>query len=224
VPEGFGVALKDLRRGGLIGLVATAGPSSPDAAHLIEAFRARGCHGQLQTAQDGAVVVTWRSMEPGAHDLVGLRRILRKLGDHPGRVASVLERVMDADASECPSDDEWSIKELVTHLGDLDRFAITPTLAHILDPTREAPRPFDPNETLASHGHAARLIDELVTRYQHIRFQSIEVFSRLTEADYLKVGPDLSGSETTVSDLLRGWAREEEALIETIVGRLSRTP
>ena len=221
VPTGLERASNGLRCGGQIGLVVP--PSEePESGPESLAEALGSCTGSVEVIRprDGSLLVLGRRKDAGRLDLVGLRRTLRELADDVDRLESVLEHVGERRASERPVEGGWSIKEMVGHLGDMDRFVRLPTMLAIRDRTGALPEPFDALDAVTRQGHDRRKLAEMVTRFRHCRYQMLEFLDRLAEADFLQVIRAPNGSEETLANALRGWLRQEQQAFVQIDERL----
>jgi hypothetical protein len=212
-------ASRTLRHGGQLGLVALA-PAPDDDSPLLQLLAPLGGSPESARTDDGALVVVVRQLQAGRQDLVGLRRCLSALMGNVERLEALCADIRERSAGRRPVEGGPSLKEMVGHLGDLDRDGY---LACIRSCLGEAPAPAVPIdlEAIALHrDHNARPFAELVTRLRHFRFQALDVLRDLAEDDWLRTcqGPD--GREATISDLVRTWVRTEEERVLEIEARL----
>lgn len=202
-----------LRHGGLLGLVAQP-PAPEDAGPLDELLRPFGDPREVNTADDGGLIVVVRNLAAGRQDLVGLRRCLSALSANVDRLEALTSDLSERAAGRRPIDGR-SLKEMIGHLGDMDRDGYLACIRAILNNSELAATPVDLPSLLLERDHNGRPLAELVTRFRHFRYQSVDLISDLAEDDWLRTGVSPDGRESTVADIVRTWTRvEEERLIE----------
>lgn len=205
-----------LRHGGVIGVVAL--PPLPKDHKTIEGLVA-DVEPEIVRTEDGALLAFGRHLEAGRQDLVGLRRNVRSLLDRVSAVEGLIANVRESASGRRPVDGGWSVKELVGHLGDIDRFGYLTRLQAVRN--GRVPKPLPDWEAEAARlDHNGRPLAELAVRYRHFRYQSMELLESLTEEDWLITGKDADGRETTLADLVRTWVRDETRVFEELEGRV----
>ena len=203
-----------LRHGARIGLGATP-PAPADTALMVEALARFDRVPAVRRTRDDAVMVITESRASGQHDLVGLRRCLNQLQRHVDQVEAVAMDVKDDVASRRLLDGT-SIKEKLGALGDMDRHGYVACIKTALQGKTGRDEPVDLEALRDQHGHASRSVSELVARLRHFRLQAADVFAGCADDDWLRVGPGPDGTAATVAEMVRRWAREEAAEIETL--------
>lgn len=208
-----------LRHGGHLGLVAMP-PSPEDEGPLDELLKPFGEGREVSRSGDGGLVVVVRNLAAGRQDLVGLRRCLSALSSNVDRLEALTSDIRERSAARRPLDGR-SIKEMIGHLGDLDRDGYLACIHAILGDSDPVETPIDSDAIIVKHDHNERPLAELVTRFRHFRYQSTEVISNFCEDDWLRTGPSPDGRESTVADIVRTWARVEEERMSEIERRLT---
>lgn len=211
-------AARDLRHGGLLVLVALEG-GQEQAASLRQLLEAQGFEAWVSLPASRGLIVSGRRQVPGARDLVGLRRSLHALEDQVAHLEGLLEGMPEKPAGRRPASGAWSLKELVGHLGDLDRDRYGPLIHGALgaDPGREPAA--DMATLVARRRHQQRPLAELVTRLRHVRTQVLELLEGAGEGELLRQGRDAAGDPVTAAALVRSWLRDSEQVLETIQER-----
>ncbi len=204
--------LPNLRHGGQVVVVAsdpatetfTVEPAAlaPD----LEVASPRRC-------ADGTRVQSLTRSGQGVLDLVGLRRNLSTLDRHVGRIEDLLRDVGSKDAAMRPFDGQWSVKEWIGHLGDLDRDGYLRLLRG--DPP-DRPIRESVNALVALRDHQSRPLAEMVCRLRHFRYQSLEFAAGLDESAWRTGTGDLDGRPLSRADLVRTWVREEATAVELV--------
>lgn len=211
----FERAASTLRHGGQLALVATDGAITDD--RLTEVLREYG-EPEIHPAADGSRAAVVRRLVAGRQDLVGLRRCLNALSSHVDRLEAMCTDVRDRAAARRPLEGR-SVKEMVGHLGDLDRDGHLACVNAILA-ERPIATPIDFEELLSQRDHNGRPLAELVTRVRHFRYQALERLQGLGEDDWLKTGHAPDGRDATVSEIVRSWVRLERERLSEIEARL----
>lgn len=212
-------AATSLRHGGQIGLVALP-PAPDDLEPMDEMLRPFGGDPEELEADDGSVAIIARQLDSGRQDLVGLRRCLSTLTRNVERLEALCADVRERMGGRRPVEGGRSLKEMVGHLGDADRLGYVACIRGILEDAPPPDVPIDFEDLLVKNHHNGRPLAELVTRYRHFRYQTLDLLSDLVEDDWLVTGPGPDGREATVADLVRQWAREEELRIEEVARRV----
>lgn len=207
-----------LRHGGQLGLVALP-PSPEDEGPLDELLTPFGEGREVNRSSDRGLLVVVRNLAAGRQDLVGLRRCLSALSANVGRLEALTSDVREGAADRRPIDGR-SIKEIVGHLGDMDRDGYLACIHAILDDSDPVETPIDADAVLAKRDHNGRPLSELVTRFRHFRYQSAELIDNLAEDDWLRTGANPDGRQSTVADIVRTWARVEEEQVSELERRL----
>jgi hypothetical protein len=208
-------ATPNLRYGGVAGLVSLGGPPG-DPAALVHSLETVGSPVEARHLNGGAWLAIAYKSAPGQQDLVGLRRCVRTLERNVDRLELLLADLKSRESSARPVEGGFSLKELVGHLGDLDRDGWFRSIRHALGQGAPPLSRDAVTRLVSERDHNSRPMVEMLVRFRHFRSQSLEVLPRLLPDDWLRPGSDLDGQTRTVADLARAWVREEEALIQRI--------
>jgi len=147
--------------------------------------------------------------------LVGPKRALSLLLEAPDRIELMLRWCHEKDAGrELPTGE--SIRSVVASLGTLDRH-------HYLESARriaEGETPGLPGLEPALGSGDADLADcelpELVTRFRHVRAQSIEFLEGLDDEAWDRCGLDPALGPVTLSRIVTHWVAHDAAALGTL--------
>ena len=144
-------------------------------------------------------------------DLLGLRRAMDRLASVPDELESEILNPQRRDRMT-PSQ-VYELKKQLASIGDEDRFEFFATIAECLALDRQSKRCPGPLAETGTLAH--RSVAELLARIRHFRWHSVEHLRKLEADSWLKrISRD--SRSVTVAELLRIWAREEQATVDLI--------
>ncbi|MHC5113574.1 MAG: DinB family protein [Planctomycetota bacterium] len=124
------------------------------------------------------------------------------------------------DARWRPSDDAWSIVEIVTHLADEEEADFRVRLEHTLrDPTAPWP-PIDPEGWAVERNYRDADLGESVERFTRERRRSIEWLRSLGDADWSTTATHPRLGSMRAGDLLVAWTAHDALHLRQIAKRL----
>lgn len=204
--------LPNLRHGGQVVVVASDPATGSFAVEQVDLPADLEVEGPRRFA-DGTRILSMTRSGQGVLDLVGLRRNLSTLDRQVGRIEDLLRDVGSRDAAMRPCEGQWSLKEWIGHLGDLDRDGY---LRLLRSDGPDRPTRASVNALVALRDHQSRPLAEMVCRLRHFRYQSLEFAATLDEAAWRGGTFDLDGRALSRADLVRTWVREEATAVELV--------
>ena len=127
--------------------------------------------------------------------------IVHTLQSQHADIHSLLKHTTDAHASVHPAPSEWSIKQVVAHLGDAERLFSFRALWFARGEQSELPG-MEPNPWVAITDANARTLSDLLAEFDQVRAASISLFANLDAAAWQRRG---SASGNVVSVRALAW-------------------
>lgn len=107
---------------------------------------------------------------------------------------------------ETPLDGDWSPKDVVAHLVDVDEHVFLDQLTRILEEAAPAFAPIDPTARLAAGGYRAQPLEELLDRLDVLRAADANFIASLDRASLHRTASYQGGTPFTAAQLLAYWA------------------
>lgn len=113
--------------------------------------------------------------------------IMQLLRRQPDELSMLLQAVPDAQANQHPAPDEWSIKEVIGHICDIERVWAYQALRCARGDATPLPG-FDYAAYVRIAGFNTRKLDDLVEEFSSQRHANVLCFETLTEAETARGG------------------------------------
>jgi hypothetical protein len=128
------------------------------------------------------------------------RDLFAQLADQPDDLRALLSRVSDVRASTAPKPGEWSIKEIIGHISDVERILSYRALCIARADTTALPG-FEQNDYVRATDFNQASLDSLLEEFALLRKANVLCFKRLTDAELDRQGT-ASGLRFSVRALL----------------------
>ncbi len=125
--------------------------------------------------------------------LSSLQEITKELNDE-------IEGVLEEDANFCPSQTEWSVKEILCYLNDADRIT-TKRINTILNDDEPFLQAFNPDELATEHDYKGQTWEEAQRNFFEARQANIQLLSSLEPIQWLKGAIHQERGHVTIQDL-----------------------
>ena len=146
-------------------------------------------------------------------------KMVKSLTDFPAILQASVIGLADDQVRWKPSSGNWSILEVVRHLGDeeVDDFR-TRVMMTLKDPTKSWP-PIDPEAWAEERYYNADNFDEALSRFVNERHHSTELLNQLNEPDWNNtyVHPNLG--EFRAGDIFASWCAHDYLHLRQITKR-----
>lgn len=134
-------------------------------------------------------------------ELVPDGNILETLQTQHTDIHTILQHTTDATAATRPAPEEWSIKEVIAHLSDIERLFAFRALWFARG--EQAPLPgMEPNPWVALTNANSRTTSDLLSEFDEVRAASVSLFRNLDQAAWERHG---SASGMTMSVRAFAW-------------------
>jgi uncharacterized damage-inducible protein DinB len=113
--------------------------------------------------------------------------IVHSLQTQHADIHALLQHTTDASASAQPAPGEWSIKQVIAHLGDAERLFSFRALWFARGEQTALPG-MEPNPWVDITDANARLLSDLLAEFDHVRAATVSLFANLDTAAWQRRG------------------------------------
>ena len=146
--------------------------------------------------------------------------LIRSMERFPGTLAALVEGVTDADAAWRPSDDGWSIAEIVTHLADEEVVDFGARLRRTLEEPAADWDPIDPEGLAARRRAEGVSLTDALARFAQARAESLGWLHEVGGVDWSTTHEHPKFGAMRAGDLLAAWAAHDILHLRQIAKRL----
>ncbi|MGA0420583.1 MAG: DinB family protein [Phycisphaerales bacterium] len=149
--------------------------------------------------------------------------LVERLAAFPTAVRAMVERLSPEEARWRPSEDDWSIVEILGHLLDEERSDFRDRLERLLRDPAEPWPPIDPVAAAAARNDRDRDLHEILAAFDKARSESVAwLCQRLAETPAMDwaVAKTHPKGDLSAGDLLASWAAHDLLHLRQIAKRL----
>ena len=136
--------------------------------------------------------------------MIDLASITQRMGHHLTVIEALFADVSDEQARWRPSDDDWSMVEVIHHLADEEREDFRTRLILTLFYPEQAWPPIHPGAWVTERQYQARDADSGLQRFCHARLDSIQWLQGLQNPDWKRTVQRSFGA-VSAGDLMASW-------------------